>query len=169
MNAECKTIVSLKEHLALNRGLFKIKTLPVVIIYNIIVLCLAIVFCIFKYYWMTIFLSVVALLYTLFVILINKYNVKKAFDRSEALKNTMQFLYHFSDEDFSFEFVAYSKKSEGKIKYKNLYRVIEDKEYFFLFVNHLNAYIVIKDALNKDDIDMLKKILKANVKKFRKV
>lgn len=166
--AKCKTILTYFEHLALNKAIFRVRTLPIIIIYDSIVFLLALfMFFGVKMYGFGVFLLFIIVFYTGTVILMNKKNVKKIFNSSEAFKNSIEYLYEFLEEEMNVEAVSKVSKMNGSLRYSSIYKIIETKDYLFLFVNHINAHIVIKEAIDKKELNLLKKTLKSFVKKYK--
>ena len=166
---EHKVIISYKEHLALNRALFISRSLPIVLIYDLFLIGVSVVAFITKYLWVGIFILSVMVLYTAFVLIINKYNVKKLFNSSQVLKSSVEVSYKFNDVDLDVVVKSGVSNSGAKVGYNAFYKVLEDKHYIFIFQNRVNAYIVNKDIMNNDEIEYLRNLLKSNVKKYKKI
>ena len=56
---------------------------------------------------------------------------------------------------------------KGSLKYDSIYKIIETKDHIFMFVNQINANILIKESIDKEQLKHLKKILKQTVKKYK--
>ena len=166
--AKCKTILTYSEHLALNRAIFKVRTLPIIITYDTVVLLLALfMFFGVKLYGFGVFLLGMIVLYTGFVILVNKRNVKKIFNTSEAFKSSIEYTYTFFEDQMNVEAVSRVTNVKGSLKYDSIYKIIETKDHIFMFVNQINANILIKESIDKEQLKHLKKILKQTVKKYK--
>ena len=77
------------------------------------------------------------------------------------------------ENEFTFcdDFIKSSSKCENyqdsvEIKYALLVKVMETKEYFFLYQQANQAYIVDKSTMTEEDAVLVQEKLKENVKKY---
>lgn len=166
---KCTCLITYKEHLALNKVLFRTKTLPVIIIYDLVVLSFSILFLVFNLLILGFFFLGTLIAYTLFVILLNKSNVKKAFNNSEVLKSNIKFNYDFEEEKVNVEIVTSYNVQKQVVRYNEMFKVIENKEYLFLFVNQFNSLVVNKNDMDEQGLKELITNLKMNVKRYKRI
>lgn len=166
---KCTCLITYKEHLALNKVLFRTKTLPIIIIYDLVVLSFSVLFFVFDLLILGFFFLGTIIAYTLFVILLNKSNVKKAFNNSEALKSNVRFNYEFEEEKVNVEIITSYNVQKQIIRYDGLFKVIENKEYLFLFVNQFNSLVINKNDIDEQGLNDLRLKLKDSVKKYKRL
>ena len=92
----------------------------------------------------------------------NVYFVKKTFYSNKLSANGHSF-FEFYDGYFTEktnEFDENSSASFAKIKYDDLYKIIETKSNFYLFIGNILAYTIIKQNCSTELIEFLQKIKK---------
>lgn len=160
-------VITSKEHLLLNKALFKLKTLPVMLLYSIIVIILSVICFLFNHIFVGVFLLLVMILYNLFVVIMHRKNVKNAFEKSEVLKSNIYYHYTFNEDIIDVTLNSKVTKYVEQIEYKNVYRVIEDKNNFYIFVNKYKAFVFVKDNATIEQVKELKIFLKSKIKNYR--
>lgn len=97
--------------------------------------------------WLDAFFILVAVLFTLLTILYPQYmgwRVRRAGNKRAQITGVV---YNFRDENFEIS----TDLDEGTAKYDALMKIVEDKNYFFLFVQKYSAYIVPKCDFTSGD------------------
>ncbi|MBP3207186.1 MAG: YcxB family protein [Campylobacter sp.] len=92
----------------------------------------------------------------------NFYIVKKTFYSNKLSANQHSF-FEFYDDYFTEktnEFNENSSSNFSKIKYDDLYKIIETKTNFYLFTGNILAYTIIKENCSAELIEFLQKIKK---------
>lgn len=73
--------------------------------------------------------------------------------------------YEFDNNFFTVTSYKHSEQvGTIKVFYKEIYKIKEKNNYIFLYINRVNAYIVDTENLPKEDITLLRAILKINIK-----
>lgn len=73
--------------------------------------------------------------------------------------------YEFDNDFFTVTSYKHSEQvGTIKVFYKEIYKIKEKNNYIFLYINRVNAYIVDTENLPKEDITLLRAILKINIK-----
>jgi len=74
------------------------------------------------------------------------------------------YTYNFEDEDFNVHCTNGIYESTYKVKYKQIYQVIEIKNYFFVFCDEGQGYFVKTLGLNKHSYNIIKEKLSQSMK-----
>lgn len=116
--------------------------------YFTIILCLFFIYCIIENFiakniWISLLLLLIMILfiyYRIFRPIYTYKNTRKTFSKSKEIKFTFIFYNHY------FKIINKNKKKNytSKFYYINLHKIIEDKNYFYLYINDENAAIISK-------------------------
>jgi len=163
---EVKTNVSVEEHICLNNVAFRTKSLPLVIGYNCGLIIFSIMLFIIKSYFIAWMFIGVMIFFNVMIFGL-KYIEKKRL--MKKITSSTMFNYQVTEEHILIEVVNKMGKENGILKYEYIYKVIEDKDYFYLFINSMNAYIMSKKDLSEDSIKYIEQVLKQKIKKYKSV
>ncbi len=77
------------------------------------------------------------------------------------VKGDLTYKFLFGDESFNVETDLGDQHSNSQISYSSLFKVKEDDNYIYMFINARNTYFVDKKGFNnKEDLDFVKNKLK---------
>jgi hypothetical protein len=100
-----------------------------------------------------------------------KKSVKKMIAKYPFMNNSSTFNdYEFTGENVT---VVTTRDDEqaGKsvIRYTDIFKVVENDHFLFLFINPLTSFILNKDNMTEGSIDDVNSVLRKNVAKYKKV
>ena len=114
--------------------------------YSILVCMLIMIFCIalFNFMWF----------------LMHKVN----FEKRKLAKNAKN-EYIFNEDDFEMSSNSIESSSSSKIKYSQIYKIYETKDYFYLFLDKASAAIVEKSGIENASAEDLRNLFESNLSK----
>lgn len=163
---EIKTNVSLEEHLCLNNVAFKTKSLPLVIGYDIGLIIFTVILFIIQSYSIAWMFAGVLVFFNAVIFGMKYFEISKLKKKNIS---SVLFRYEITDENIVVEVTNKIGQEKGILKYEYIYRVIEDNNYYYVFINSMNVYIMGKKDLSIESIEYVSNLLKQKVKKYKRV
>lgn len=77
--------------------------------------------------------------------------------KSEQIEKENQFTFYFYEKYFKIR----NKQLNDKIKYKQLYKIHETEEYFYLYIDHTHSYILNKKGFTEGEPNEFLKFIKS--------
>lgn len=94
---------------------------------------------------------------------LHKFLYKKNLKTDKRFASPVEAEYMFSEDSFSYAIGA----NQGSMEYKLLYKVYESNDFFYLFVNRMEAYIVGKDGFTSGSPEQFRNFMMSKMgKKF---
>ena len=97
----------------------------------------------------------------LILVIYNRYfsqiNIIKKELKSEPIQKENQFVFYFYEKYFKIR----NKQLNDKVKYKQLYKIHETEEYFYLYIDHTHSYILSKDGFTLGEPENFQKFIKS--------
>lgn len=84
---------------------------------------------------------------------------KKLIKANQAIKDGVSYTFIFNEDEMTIVERLSTATSQSTIKYSVLVKVTISESYFFLYINKLMAYPLLKDNINPNDYDNLKNML----------
>ena len=162
-----KTYITFKEHKALNKTIFRLRSLPLVIIYMAAVIIYT-AYVIFVKNWIIagIGIGVLVIFPTAAFLFLNK-KIKDIYKRGKEIYDKTHYEFTFNEDEVSIVLVQENVKNELTVKYENLHSVIETKEYVFLFIDSKRAYIANKSGFDNFDCLEFRSLVQTKTKKYK--
>lgn len=113
----------------------------------------------------------IVLIFLTFLFNLSFYSTYKSIDKANKRinKNTI-FTYEFYQDFFSYDAKGDNENCNGKCGYSDLFRIIELKNYFFIYHSPYAGYIISKDGFEqKFHIDEFRHRLRLAKKKIKKL
>ena len=149
------TKVTYIEKLALDSVAFKLKSLPLVILYNIFIVIFAIVLINIKSYTMAI---VTAVVFVVFNAVIFGFRFKTRYNykfMNQINRDNPTINYEFDEDKILIAFSSISEVDKFVLNYGDISRIVEDKEYIYMFINANNAFILKKINGTEEEITFI--------------
>ena len=89
---------------------------------------------------------------------------KVNFEKRKLAKNVKN-EYIFSEDDFQMSSNSIESSSSSKIKYSQIYKIYETKDYFYLFLDKASAAIVKKSGIENASTEDLRNLFESNLSK----
>lgn len=108
-----------------------------------------------------------AIILTIFICwrLYNPVNTVKKEIKSEKIEKEQQFIFKFYDKYFN----IYGKKINSKIIYWKLYKIFENEDYFYLYLDKTHAFLLSKQGFDIGTPEEFREFIKKKcIFKFRK-
>lgn len=77
--------------------------------------------------------------------------------KSEQIEKENQFTFYFYEKYFKIR----NKQLNDKVKYKQLYKIHETEEYFYLYIDHTHSYILYKKGFTQGEPEEFYKFIKS--------
>ena len=77
--------------------------------------------------------------------------------KSEQIEKENQFTFYFYEKYFKIR----NKQLNEKVKYKQLYKIHESEEYFYLYIDHTHSYILDKQGFIQGEPEEFYKFIKS--------
>lgn len=101
--------------------------------------------------------------FVFFVFIFERIILKREMD-NKLFKSLTHYVYEFGEDSFKVStFCNDDLYSYSLVKYKEIYRIIETKNYLFIFISKLDAYILLKHAMSYNELTELKDKLRENI------
>ncbi len=112
--------------------------------------------------------GLIAIIWFLEMIFLPIYSAKKAYKTSKLYSST-EIIYDFFKDHIILKTIRDGEESgESRIKYTDLYKVIDTKEYVYMYVTSNQGYICSKKNINLEEYSKLSEVFKDNLaKKYR--
>lgn len=89
---------------------------------------------------------------------------------SKIFKAVTYYMFDFHDLDFEVNTVCNEDLySYSKHEYLDIYKIIENKNYLFIFISTVEAYILSKHVVTYKELEAIKLKLKSEVKKYKEI
>lgn len=153
----------------LNKVMFILKILPIVIIYEIIALLIICYGLVIKNYLITIIFGIIFIVFPVMMILILKYRTKSIYKKYREIYDNSVYTYYFYQDRFKVELTYKSNKSASEFRYQDI-KIVETDNLIFLFVSNSGAYIVDINGFeeNFDRLGFTSSVID-HVKKYQKI
>lgn len=116
-----------------------------------------------------VYLIVVGIGFVFFIFFVFLYEllVLKTETNNKIFKSLTYFIYEFNDEDFKVSTICNNELlSFSNHKYSDIYKIIENKNYIFMFITKVDAYILSKHTIRYKDLLTIKQKLIEKVKRY---
>lgn len=130
-----------KEHKELNKVIFIMRVLPLIIIYELMALVFVIYGIISKDYFIVIIFSAIMLLFPFIIVFTSYYRTKKIYQKYQDIYQRSTYTYSFYEEGVKIDLDSCGAHNDGYFKYQDL-KIVETKDNIYLFVSASNAYVV---------------------------
>lgn len=112
---------------------------------------------------------IISIIWFIEMIFLPTYSAKKAF-KSSKLYSTTEIIYDFYKDNIILKTIRDGESSgESKIKYTDFYKVIDTKEYLYMYVTSNQGYICSKKDIRAEEYSKLSQIFKDKLDKKYKV
>lgn len=163
-----KTIISPKERQDLNNLVFKTKFIPLILTYEIAILCFVVYAFVINNLTVIIISLAVLVLLPIMVLIANKINDKKSAARFSG-QPQMEFEFVFKETKVGISAVQGLSRQSVDLEYDKIYQVIVTKENIFIFITSSSAYVVAKRGFENFDYLAFESVVKPNVKRYKVV
>lgn len=161
------TIITRKEHDALNLTMFRVKVLPMILIYEI----LAIFFIGYGIYvsqWILVSIfSFIALSFPFIMYFVTIVRSKRSYKQYEDLYQKSRYEFKFNEDNVEVSLYHKEAKNTGTFNYNDLIMVVERKENILLFIKNNSAYVVSVNGFTNFDRVEFRSIVEPKVKKYK--
>jgi len=159
-----ESVQTLEAQYQLNKALLKSKSL-IFIIFDALIVLLAIVSIFGGDYFMVFFLLIIAVLFPFFPFLLSKTLVKKVYKTNKIMQNNPVNKFSFYEDYLEVETVSENFQGKSKVNYNTLYKSLCNDNYIFIFINKQQAFMVDKSAFIKGSAEeMIDFLRKKNIK-----
>lgn len=161
-----KTNITKNQFIECNEIIYKFYYSKITIIYEVLLaLFIVLLVSIEKYILALVF----ALVLICFPILLNRLFKKKSMESIDKLFTGDYFLsyeYTFNDDYFIVNVIRNDKSKEYSYEYKNLKRIVEKDNAYYIFIEKASAFAVDKNSFSFEDKHNFKTFIKNKVKKY---
>lgn len=96
-----------------------------------------------------------SVIFTIFCVFLPSIQTKKIFKSDSILKENIKNTFEF----YADRIQVSNKKSNSTLEYKDLYKVYEVKDAFYIYLNRVQVFIVSKDCFEIGDTEKLRTLL----------
>lgn len=116
-------------------------------------------------YTTALFIFLIALLFIGYRTVYPYYKVEKEV-KKDKIQSNLQNVFYFYDKKFE----VTNEQEDRIMRYSRLYKVYENKEFFYMYLDKENALVLEKSGFEKGDPDSFGKFLKEKIKsKYKKI
>lgn len=117
------------------------------------------------------FLIIFGIIYIPILVILVKYSLKKTQKTMHVLSNDTISTYVFTEEEISINTTKNDEyQSEVRAKYSFIYRIVETKDSYLLYISYKQAHVFFKSEIVEGNVSELNHIFRMNLgKKFKSI